>query len=236
MPLRAVLFDVDFTLIEPGPAFRAEGYEAFCSKYGIAVDTSRFGRGVLSAARLLEESGTVYDAELFVRYTAHIIEAMGGSGPRVTECAREIYDEWASCHHFQMYDDVPDVLRGLAASGMKIGLISNSHRSLSEFESHFELNGLISAAVSSSEHGRMKPHASIFEAALRILGVPARNAVMVGDTLSHDIEGALGAGLRAVLLHRSAQPHKHADELAARGVPVIASLDHLPKILKSLDF
>ena len=36
---------------------------------------------------------------------------MGGSGPNVDACSKEIYDEWAACHHFEMYDDVPAVLR-----------------------------------------------------------------------------------------------------------------------------
>ena len=61
---------------------------------------------------------------------------------------------------------------------------------------HFELEGLIDAAVSSSQHGYMKPHPSIFEAALSLAGVRAEDAVMVGDSLTHDIEGAgqLGCG------------------------------------------
>jgi ribulose-1,5-bisphosphate 5-phosphatase len=227
----AVLFDVDFTLIEPGPTFRAEGYQAFCERYGITVNRARFGRAVASASRLLDEGGTVYDAELFVRYTAHIIEKMGGAGDRVVECAREIYDEWARCQHFELYEEVPSVLRELATSGIRIGLISNSHRSLDEFESHFDLRGLIAVAVSSSVHGRMKPHASIFHAALRRLDVRAADAVMVGDTLAHDIEGARGVGMRAVLVHRGAKPHVREAELVQRGVPVISSLRELLSVL-----
>jgi HAD superfamily hydrolase (TIGR01662 family) len=228
---RAILFDVDYTLIEPGPMFRAEGYEAFCAKYGIAVDKARFGRAVASAARVLDEADTVYDAEVFVKYTAHIIETMGGEGRRVDACAREIYDEWARCRHFEMYEEVPAVLRSLAGAGFRLGLVSNSHRSLSEFESHFELTGLIAAAVSSAEHGRMKPHPSIFEAALQQLDTHASEALMVGDTLAHDVEGALAVGMKAVLVHRAGAPHPKAAELADRGVPVIASLRQLPAFL-----
>src|SRR5207302_1657529 len=98
-----------------------------------------------------------YDAAIFVAYTRHIIEHMGGRGPRLDDCAREIYAEWAACQHFELYDDVPDALRALNRAGLRIGLISNSHRCLASFQSHFELEGLIAAAVSSSEHGFMKP-------------------------------------------------------------------------------
>ena len=110
--------------------------------------------------------------------------------------------EWAACQHFELYDDVPAVLRQLADAGLRIGLISNTHRCLASFQSHFELQGLVSATVSSSDHGFMKPHPSIFTAALQLLDVTPADAVMVGDSLTHDVEGALNVGMRAVLLNR----------------------------------
>lgn len=184
---KAVLFDVDFTLIYPGPTFRGEGYRAFCARYGMEVDASKFEAGVASAAPLLESPDDVYDPAIFIAYTSRIIDVMGGTGSRVDECSREIYVEWAACQHFEMYDDVPAVLRQLAESGLRIGLISNTHRCLASFQSHFELQGLVSATVSSSDHGLMKPHPSIFTAALQLLGVEAAEAVMVGDSFKHDV-------------------------------------------------
>jgi HAD superfamily hydrolase (TIGR01549 family) len=232
--LRAVLFDVDFTLIRPGRTFQGEGYRDFCGRYGMEADPALFDEAVRSAAALLEApEDAAYDAELFVAYTRHIIEQMGGRGAEVDACAREIYAEWAACRHFELYEEVPAVLRGLAASGIHIGLISNSHRSLASFESHFELQGLIAAAVSSSEHGRMKPHRSIFDAALRLIDVAAADAVMVGDNLRQDVEGALSAGMRAILLHRAPPPDSLPRDLAARGIPMIRSLIELPSILNS---
>ena len=43
---RAVFFDVDFTLIYPGPRFQASGYHDFCARHGIAVDPAAFDRAV----------------------------------------------------------------------------------------------------------------------------------------------------------------------------------------------
>src|SRR5581483_3952795 len=124
-----------------------------------------FAAAVVSAAPLLEGSDSaVYDAGVFVKYTRHIIEEMGGRGDALDACAREIYEEWAACRHFELYEEVPAVLRELAASGIRVGLISNSHRCLASFQSHFELQDVISATVSSSDHGFMKPHPSIFSA------------------------------------------------------------------------
>jgi putative hydrolase of the HAD superfamily len=228
--IRAVFFDVDFTLIYPGPMFRGEGYRAFCARYGMEADPAKFDAAVASAAPLLD-GPPEYDDEVFVQYTRHIIEKMGGEGLRIDECAREIYVEWAACHHFELYDDVAAALGDLKAAGIRVGLISNSHRCLASFQSHFALQGLVSAAISSSEHGFMKPHASIFAAALQLVSVPAGNALMVGDSVRQDVEGALAAGMRAALLHRGDGEHEDARTLAARGVPVIKSLRELPNLV-----
>lgn len=222
---RGVFFDVDFTLIYPGPRFQASGYYEFCARHGIDVDPSAFDRAVAEAASGLTATDDIYDAQLYVDYTRRIIEGMGGRGAAVTAAAREIYDEWAACQHFAMYEDVPDVLRELHASGLKIGLISNSHRCLASFQTHFDLEGLFSATVSSLEHGYMKPHPSIFEAALRSAGVIASESVMVGDSLAHDVDGAKRLGMRAVLVARSGVGNPHA------GVPVIHSLRELAPLL-----
>jgi putative hydrolase of the HAD superfamily len=229
MTPKAVFFDVDFTLIYPGPTFRGEGYQAFAARYGMEIDPSRFARAVADAAPLLDGPDSVrYSDELFVVYTRRIIEGMGGAGPTLDACAQEIYREWAACRHFELYDDVPDTLREIADAGLRIGLISNSHRCLTSFQSHFELQDLITATISSSQHGYMKPHPSIFSAALQLVDVQPAEAVMVGDSLKHDVEGAMRAGMRGVLLHRGDSPTVGAEEL---GVPVIKSLRALPKII-----
>ena len=219
---RAVFFDVDFTLIHPGPAFLGPGYRDFCARHGIVVDPDRFADAVAAASRKLDASGGLYDPQIFVDYTRDIIEAMGGTGDRVVEAARAIYDEWAACHHFVLYDDVPEVIRTLHARGLTIGLISNTQRCLDSFQSHFALDGLFTVTVSSAAHGYMKPHPSIFEAALRQAGTAADEAVMVGDSLVHDIAGARRLGMRAVLLSRSGAPVECPPD-----VPVIRSLQDL---------
>jgi putative hydrolase of the HAD superfamily len=224
--VEAVFFDVDFTLIYPGPTFQGEGYEQFARAHGMTADRSRFDAAVRAASAILEEQQDhVYDADIFVRYTGRILREMGASGPRLDECASHIYDEWAACQHFFLYDDVTPALRELAARGFKLGLISNSHRPLDAFQDHFELTGLIAGAVSSSGHGYMKPHPSIFESALELLQVGANTSVMVGDSFTHDITGAQTVGMRGVLVHRS------GEATPDYGVPVVRSLLELPALL-----
>ncbi|MDQ3070526.1 MAG: HAD family hydrolase [Acidobacteriota bacterium] len=218
---RAVFFDVDFTLIYPGPSLQGEGHRVFCERHGVHVDADRFSGAVKEASSLLHSGDQLYDPQIFIDYTSRIIELMGGSGPGVDLVSREIYQEWAVCHHFSLYDDVAATLRRLHADGKRIGLISNTHRCLTSFQSHFELEGLISATVSSSGHGYMKPHPSIFQAALTLAGVTAEESVMVGDSYAHDIAGAQSLGMRGILIARGSERPE------APGCAVVGSLHEI---------
>ena len=232
-PVRAVFFDVDFTLIYPGPGLQAEGYQRFCRARGVRVDPARFRTAVARAVPILDAvTAHNYDAQLFVDYTRAIIEHMGGTGPATLDAARDIYEEWARCRNFFLYDDVEPALRALAAAGLRIGLISNTQRPLAAFAAHFGLDGLIAGAVSSAEHVYLKPHPAIFESALEALQVDAAEAVMVGDSVRHDIEGARRIGMRAVLLRRSgdglASPLQRSLGEGFEDVPVMSTLASLP--------
>jgi HAD superfamily hydrolase (TIGR01549 family) len=226
-PIKAVFFDVDFTLIQPGPRFLGPGYAAACAPHGLRLDPMLFDAAVTRSLPMLDAHGSgVYDHDLFIRYTAAIIEHMGGRGDAVTRAATEIYDAWAANHHFELYDDVHDVLPRLAARGLVLGVISNSHRQLDAFTAHFELDRFVSVHVSAHPGRYMKPHRSIFEAALRDAGVRADEALMIGDSLHADVGGALAAGLRAVWLRRTGEVSS-----AASPAPVIRRLDELPAII-----
>ena len=88
--ITAVFFDVDFTLIYPGPTFQGVGYERFCARHGISVDPSRFDAAVRAASSILDEAQEhVYDHEIFVRYTGRIIQEMGGAGAAVVARPRQ---------------------------------------------------------------------------------------------------------------------------------------------------
>jgi len=222
----AVFIDVDFTLIHPGPAFQGAGYQANCARFGIEVDPSRFEAAVAGASSVLDTADQSYDAQLYVNYTRRIIELMGGTGRHLETVARDIYDQWAEHRHFSLYDDVAAALMTLHGRGIRLGLISNSHRCLASFQSHFELDGLISATVSSSDHGFMKPHPRIFAVALELMQVGAAESVMVGDSLTHDVAGARRAGMRGILLARGERETPVDPE-----VTVIRSLAELPGLV-----
>jgi putative hydrolase of the HAD superfamily len=69
-----------------------------------------------------------------------------------------------------------------------------------EFARHHALD--VDVGISSFHHGRTKPHASIFRAVLDLLAVEPAEAVMVGDTIADDIEGARALGMEAILVDR----------------------------------
>ena len=88
--LSAVLFDVDFTLAQPGPDLGPEGYRRRAERYGIELDPARYEQARLSALVDLERHPELdHDEEIWVAFTIRIIEGMGGGGARVRECALE---------------------------------------------------------------------------------------------------------------------------------------------------
>ena len=58
------------------------------------------------------------------------------------------------------------------------------------------------AVVISADLGVAKPDPSVFQHALSALGVDSGDAVMIGDSISKDVDGALAAGLGAVWVNR----------------------------------
>ena len=48
--LRAVLFDVDFTIARPGPELGPEGYQRLGSRFGLELDPSRYRQAREKAA------------------------------------------------------------------------------------------------------------------------------------------------------------------------------------------
>jgi len=199
--LRAVLFDVDFTLARPGPELGAEGYVRAGARHGLALDPARYEDARNAAIEGLERNPDFeHDDEIWVAFTERIVLGMGGTGPASYDCAVEITHGWERHENFELYEDVLPVLDQLRGAGLKIALVSNSARDVHAFARHHALE--IDAGVSSFHHGKTKPHASIFRAVLDLLEVEPEHAAMVGDTLEDDVEGALALGMRAVLVDR----------------------------------
>lgn len=125
---------------------------------------------------------------------------------------------------FRAYPDAAPALRALRARGIRLVVLSNWDASLHERLEETGLAPLVDGAVASAVLGAAKPDPAAFAAALALAGSEPAHAVHVGDTPDADVEGALGAGLRAVLVAR------HDGAAAPPGVPVIRSLAELPAL------
>jgi len=199
--LRAVLFDVDFTLARPGPELGPEGYVRAGERHGLTLDPGRYEEARDAAlVDLRRHPELEHDDEIWFRFTERIVRGMGGDADPAYACAVEITRGWERHENFDLYDDVLDTVAALRAAGLRIGLVSNSARDVREFARHHGLD--VDAGISSFHHGHTKPHASIFRAVLDLLDVGPTEAMMVGDTIADDIEGALALGMRAILLDR----------------------------------
>jgi HAD superfamily hydrolase (TIGR01662 family) len=199
--LRAVLFDVDFTLAKPGPELGPEGYVRIAARHGLTLDPDRFDTARDAALAHLERHPELdHDDELWYAFTEQIVLGMGGVAPASYACAVEITRGWERHDNFELYEDTLPVLDELRRAGLKIALITNSSRDVAAFARHHALD--VDATIGSLGHGKTKPHASIFAAVLAALDVLPGEAAMVGDTIEDDIDGARALGMRAILVDR----------------------------------
>ena len=200
--LRAVLFDVDFTIARPGPELGPEGYRRLGARFGLELDPSRYGEAREKAVEGIRRHPELeHDEEIWVAFTERIIRGMGGDADSAYECAVEMTRAWEHAEHFELFDDALPVLGELRAEGLKLGLVSNTGRNLDEFVAHHRLE--VDAALGSGAFGRTKPHPTIFRAVLERLEVEPSGAAMVGDSPEDDVAGARAAGIeRAFLLDR----------------------------------
>jgi HAD superfamily hydrolase (TIGR01549 family) len=224
--LRAVLLDVDFTLFRPGPELGPDGYARAGARHGLQLDPALYQEARLAAVADLERHPELeHDEEIWIAFTEDIVRGMGGVADEARACAVEIVHEWERHENFFLYDDALPALAALRAHGLRVGLISNGQRDLEEFADHHGLD--VDVCVGSRDHGFVKPHRSIFEAALAALDVAPAEAAMVGDSAEDDIEGARALGMHAVLLDREGRWPAASD--------VIGSLAELPAALGLTD-
>jgi len=128
----------------------------------------------------------------------------------------------------EMPEEHGRLLRSLAGR-YRLGLVSNfdhaptARRILDEHG----IARAVQSVVISAEIGRRKPHAALFETALRELHVPASRALFVGDTIADDVRGALGVGMDVAWINRKEDPLPPA----VAPTYTLGSLLELPSVL-----
>lgn len=230
--LEAVIFDWGGTLAEFVPlemtdvwtlaaGHLAPGREAEVAARLCAVE-ARFWARTAGACR----SATLADlvAEASTELGLDVAEAV------LEEAALHHLDAWTP--HIRHFPDAADTLARLDGSGLRLGLLSNTHWPRAFHERFLTRDGLDSslrARLYTSEMTHLKPHPSVFRAALDALEIddPAA-AAFVGDRPYDDIWGAQQAGLRTVLV-----ANDHAPAWDVIPDATIATLAELPAVIET---
>lgn len=183
----AVLFDWMLTLAHyPG---RRQHVERAHKVIGRAIAVEQVHR-VVERLRQAETLGDVAEAaagedrsaEAHLSATRLLYDRAGIDD----ELATAMYGLLGDPSLHPVYPEVPDVLAALAATGVRIAVVSDIHVDLRVHAQLAGIEHLVDAWVLSYEHGVQKPDAAIFQRALDALQVDPQRALMVGDRASHD--------------------------------------------------
>lgn len=257
MPLRAVIFDLDDTLIIDEAATRSAFAAAArrATHFGAAekefqADAVRFAAELWRAggfADFCERIG-INDAEclwgnfgegspwreLQIWADAFRLEVFDRSLRRQmienAEAAQELARIFAQIRVREMRL-MPDALEVLARLGknFSLGLLTNGAPLLQQRKIDVAgLRGFFTTIMVSGEQGVGKPDPEIFRRVLRAMEVAPDEALMVGNSMTRDVAGAQAAGLRAVWFEVPGA------EEPADVVPdhTIRSLSELPSLLE----
>ena len=93
------------------------------------------------------------------------------------------------------------------------------------------LERFFDAVVTSQDLGFSKPDPAIFEEALRRIGVPPEQAVMVGNDLDRDVGGASRLGMRTILVTNS----RYYDPARRTTARIASTLAEVPRLVAALD-
>src|SRR5215475_10384723 len=125
-----------------------------------------------------------------------------GPFPRFEEFFDEVFERFRGREFWHVYADVEPALEELKRRGLKLGVISNFDSRLYDVLSVCGIGHFFDSVHVSARVGAAKPDAAIFQAALSHHAVEARRAWHVGDSLREDVDGAIAAGINAILLDR----------------------------------
>ena len=234
-----VFFDVAGTLIRVRDGVGAQ-YARVAARFGVVADPKalerEFPRAFRAAPRMAfpgapAESVPGLEREVW-RGIVRDVFAGAGRLEAFTAGAFDAYFD-AVYRHFEdaaTWDVFPDVVPALAAlrdMDAALGIVSNFDSRVLRILDGLDLARWFASVTLSSQVGATKPAPAIFARALARHGIDPSRALHVGDSPGEDGDGAVAAGLRAVLIDRAG---RHADR---PGLARIGSLSALPGLLRN---
>lgn len=109
---------------------------------------------------------------------------------------------------FRLYEDVVPTLDRLDELGIRVAVLSNWDYSLHKALIGAGIYDRFELVVASLEYGVEKPDPRLFQVVTDYFGVEPGEVVHVGDNPVDDLEGAVGLGMRGVLVDRD---REHAE-------------------------
>jgi putative hydrolase of the HAD superfamily len=225
----AVIFDVGGVLLVP----HAESVSAALAPLGISVDADTAERAHYAGIRALDASPD--DVQIERRaYMSAYAEAVGVPEAQFDAALAALRPLWNGPNLDLWRQPVRGSgagLRRLAATGVKLGIVSNADGSIEEQLRRGQIcqvgEGLgvpVLAIVDSHVVGVAKPAAEIFRHALDPIGVAPSEALYIGDTVRYDVRGARAAGLQPVHFDPYGLCPQQADHPHAASFSEIAAL------------
>jgi HAD superfamily hydrolase (TIGR01549 family) len=235
--IETVLFDFGGTLDSDGVPWK-ERFHALYRAEGLALSAESFAPafyaaddalvGTLAPTTGLEET---VDA-LTTNLEAELAGRGGGTGQRKTDRARgrRVASRFLSDMSFAFARNRP-VLEALGER-YRLGVVSNFYGNLEAACESSGLGRLFGVMVDSQRVGAEKPEPAIFHAALSALDAAPETAIMVGDSLRRDCEGARRSGLGFIWI--APEDVQAAERDGVENRSVLASVTELPDLLDIL--
>jgi putative hydrolase of the HAD superfamily len=219
MAFRAVLFDAAETLFTTRGSV-GQIYGSIARQYGSTASDeaiqAAFARQFRGAGPL-----SIQEQKRWWRDVVYRLFTEVGMVDNFDKFFDELYDRFRDSEGWTLFPETKEVLTELKRRNFKLGVISNfDNRAYSVMRS-LQILHFFDAVTLSSETGYCKPDPEIFDAAVRALGVPASEVLLVGDSMQDDVEAGIRAGLSAVLIDRR---DRHASDPRARRISSLREL------------
>jgi len=214
MPIKAVLFDMFDTLmiIEKNHEFYSPSLMRmynFLFRNGIDVPFDKFNAVYIEVRdALYAEADLNWEEPHFNVRVAKTLQKLDFnykvSSPLVASATNEFCEEFMK---FVSIDEEAEAVLRKLHSKYKLGIVSNFAipECVVKLLKGSKIYELFDVVVVSGAVNKRKPHAEIFEGALKMLGVSASEAVFVGDTIDADVEGPKAVGMKVVYIERRVQ-------------------------------
>jgi putative hydrolase of the HAD superfamily len=213
--ITGMLFDFFGTLVEYSPSRVEQGYtatHALLLNEGVDLSYAAFLDAWAASFEALDQwsqcTGLEYSMEQVALQFIERVCPHRRSLEFSTRLWMSYLDEWSTA--IRTIPGVRELMQELSVP-FRLGVVTNTHYA-PHIHAHLREIGIsqhMAVVVTSIEHGRPKPHPSIFISALERLDCPAASTLFVGDSYTADYLGATGVGMQALLI----------DPRRAAGVP-----------------